>query len=371
MYNNRKQNCFNYKLKMKPLIIKFFIFSLLLGIFYSCTVSKHSGTNKITGIVYPQPPDTARIQFLTSFSSSEFATGKQKGFNRLVFGEEAPNNIVKPMGIKVKNGKIYICDNILNCILIFDLEKHEFEYFIPEGKGTLKMPLNCFVDDSGMLYVADAMRGQVVIFDKDGSYINAFGKTKEYKPSDVIVFENKIWVANLAGNTVDVFENSAPYNYLYSIPDSEATNDQKLYQPTNLAIARNEVCVTDFGQFVIKTYSLKGEYLRTVGSYGQGLGQFVRPKGLALDRDLNLYAVDAGFENVQIFNRNGQLLMFFGGPYKRSGDMYLPSGITIDYDNLKYFEEYVDSEYRLKYIILVTNQYGPDKVNVYGAIEPK
>ena len=356
---------------MRLLSIKPICFLILFGLIYSCAVNRKTSRQNATSIVYPMPPDTARLQFLTSFSSSEFVTGKQKGFNKLVFGEEESKIIAKPMGVKVKNGKIYICDNVLKCVLIFDLEKHKFEYFVPLGKGALQLPLNCFIDDSDVLYVADASRGQVVIFDKNGNYINSFGKTKEYKPSDVVVFENKIWVANLAGRTIDVYEKSPPNNFLYSIPNSEVTDVQKIYQPTYLAIAGNEVYVTDFGQFVVKVYSLEGEYIRTVGSYGQNLGQFVRPKGLALDRDMNLYAVDAGFENVQIFNKSGQLLMFFGGPYKISGDMYLPSGITIDYDNLKYFEEFVDPEFRLKYIIIVTNQYGPDKVNVYGAVEPK
>ena len=35
-----------------------------------------------------------------------------------------------------------------------------------------------------------------------------------------------------------------------------------------------------------------------------------------------------------------------------------------------YFQKYVDPAYELKYIILVTNQYTPEKVNVYGRIVP-
>jgi len=46
-------------------------------------------------------------------------------------------------------------------------------------------------------------------------------------------------------------------------------------------------------------------------------------------------------------------------------------GNTIDYDNLKYFEEYVDKSFDLKYLIFVTNQYGPDRISVYGFVEDK
>ena len=63
--------------------------------------------------------------------------------------------------------------------------------------------------------------------------------------------------------------------------------------------------------------------------------------------------------------------MFLGGPYNGPGDMYLPANVTIDYDHLHHYEKYVDPKYKLEYLIFVTNQYGPDKVNVYGRVEPK
>jgi hypothetical protein len=48
--------------------------------------------------------------------------------------------------------------------------------------------------------------------------------------------------------------------------------------------------------------------------------------------------------------------------------MWLPADVTIDYGNLGYFSQYVDSSFNLEYLIFVTNQYGPDKVNVYGFV---
>ncbi len=88
-------------------------------------------------------------------------------------------------------------------------------------------------------------------------------------------------------------------------------------------------------------------------------------------REANLYVVDAAFENVQIFNPEGELLMHFGGSYEGAGAMWLPAAVEISYDNLSYFEPYVDESFRLKYLIYVTNQYGPAKLNVYGFVEEK
>ena len=62
--------------------------------------------------------------------------------------------------------------------------------------------------------------------------------------------------------------------------------------------------------------------------------------------------------------------MFFGGNYKGPGYLWLPAKVIIDYDNLSYFQKFVDPSFELKYLILVTSQYGPDKINVYGFVEP-
>ncbi|VAW21058.1 NHL repeat domain protein [hydrothermal vent metagenome] len=340
-------------------------------LFYSCSTVKTASTSKKALVIYPSPPDTARIQYLTSFSSSLDFSTKQSKFNKSVFGEDKPKVISKPFGIETHKGKLYICDIDVGGLEVIDFEKNSFDYFIPGGKGELKLPLNCFIDEDDFLYVADGNRRQIVIFNAEREYVSAFGQEGDYKPTDVFVYDNKIWVTNIRNNKIDVYEKAPPNKLLYSFPDLGEGEEGALFQPTNIFINDNKVYVTDFGDFKIKKYTHKGEYLSSVGSYGRNIGQFVRPKGIAVDRDSNLYVVDTGFENTQIFNEAGQLLMFFGGTYQGPGGMYLPAGIAIDYDDLNYFQKYVDSDYLLKYLIFITNQYGPDKVSVYGAIELK
>ncbi len=51
--------------------------------------------------------------------------------------------------------------------------------------------------------------------------------------------------------------------------------------------------------------------------------------------------------------------------------MWLPAKVIIDYDNLDYFRPLVHESFELKYLIFVTNQYGPDRLNVYGFVEPR
>lgn len=48
------------------------------------------------------------------------------------------------------------------------------------------------------------------------------------------------------------------------------------------------------------------------------------------------------------------------------GSMYLPAGVFIDYENVDYFRKYLDKDFKLQYLIYVSNQQGDHKLNVYG-----
>jgi len=65
------------------------------------------------------------------------------------------------------------------------------------------------------------------------------------------------------------------------------------------------------------------------GQNGNGSGDFAAPKGLATDQEGHLYVVDALFELVQIFNRQGQLLLAFGGRGNGVGQFMLPRGVFV------------------------------------------
>ena len=345
-------------------------YTIAITLLISCSRSLHPAGGPKTLVIYPAPPDTARIQFLLRISNSADIEGNRGGFKKFILGKKEEQPIGKPYGVAIFNGKIYLCDGLKHGLEIIDLKKNTFENFIPTAKGELKNPINCFVDKNENLFVADGDRKQIVVFNAKGVYHTSFGEKENFKPTDVFIHDDKLWVSNVTGHQINVYSNDSSFKLLFKFPEVNLDSPGYLFSPTNIFVTDEYVYVTDFGDFKIKIYTKEGKFVKTVGTYGEGLGQFARPKGIAVDRESNLYVVDAGFENAQIFDKNGKLLMFFGGNYKGPGDMWLPAKIAIDYDNLQYFEKYVDPEYHLKYLILVTNQFGPDKLNIYGHIEP-
>jgi DNA-binding beta-propeller fold protein YncE len=233
--------------------------------------------------------------------------------------------------------------------------------------GKLKLPINSHVDEAGNLYIADGNRKQVVIFDTELKFKHAITLKDDAKPTDVFTDNEKIWIAAIDNHEIQVF-NKSDYSFSESFPKKNSSGDGMLYQPANLFVDDSLIYISDIGACKIIQYDKKMDFQNSFGSAGRGLGQFTRPKGISADKEGFIYVVDAAFENVQIFNPEGQLMMNFGGTYSGPGGMWLPADVTVDYQNRDYFIPYVNSSFHLEYLVFVSNQYGPDKISVYGFV---
>jgi len=340
----------------------------LAGLAAGCTT--HSKTAKVNYEFFPAPPDVPHLQFLTGFSSeTELGANLHRSFLMYLTGQKPrPKEISKPYGVAAHNHKLYICDTDYGAVLVMDLKTKSATVFMAQGQGVLKVPLNIAIDDDENFYVADSGRDQVVVFDKDQNYVAAIGKLGEMKPRDVAVDKNRIYVADFQNHNVHVLD-KATRKPLFDIPHGpDATNaPRRLYSPTNLALdSKGRIYVSDTGAFHVQVYDTDGNYLRSVGSMGDSLGQFARVKGIAVDRDFRVYAVDAMSQVVQIFNEEGKLLTWFAEP-GMSGDMkVLPAKVMVDYEDVDFYQQFVAPNFKLEYLVLVMNQIGPHMVSVYG-----
>lgn len=317
---------------------------------------------------FPSPPAEPRFQFLVSFSEEKDLDGDSKeGFARFVLGEEPPrNSINKPYGIAIHDGAIYVCDTVSNTIEEVDLKQSEIRYFSPKGQGALRKPINIVVDDDGTRYVTDTIRGQVLIYNASGGFLQAIGKSGELKPSDVLVSEDRIYMTDLNSHSVLVYD-KASREPLFTIPRENDDENAQLFLPIALAMDQvGGLYVSDSGAFQIKHYDAEGKYVKSVGRQGDRMGEFSRPKGIATDRENRLYVVDAATQVMQIFDDAGQLLLFFGEPGAAEINFVLPAQVIVDYDHLDYFRKYASPDFELEYLVIVTNQYGARKVSVFG-----
>ncbi len=342
---------------------------LMLGVLVGCATTKPA--SKAAYTFFPPSPDEPRIQFLTSFSS-DAEIGRTKSFADFVTGEQPAGDLIKPYGLALHGGKIFVCDTVGSLVEVFDLKKHRASYFAPQGEGKLRVPINLTIDTDGTRYVADTGRNQVVVYDNDGNFLSAIGKTGEMKPADVAVSSNRLYVGDMLNQVVRVY-NKADQKFLFTIPNTNSAvpTAGKLFSPANLTLDKNgRLLVSDVGGFVVQIYDLDGIYLRTLGQQGLGAGSFARPKGVAVDHQGLAYVVDAATQVAQIFDTEGRLLLYFGQPGASTrGQLTLPASIKVDYDHVGYFQKYLAPGYQCEYLILVTSQFGPNKVSVYGFLK--
>ncbi|MHC4259901.1 MAG: 6-bladed beta-propeller [Planctomycetota bacterium] len=72
------------------------------------------------------------------------------------------------------------------------------------------------------------------------------------------------------------------------------------------------------------------------GQQGDHPGNFAHPCGVAVDSFGHIYVTDRQFENIQIFDSEGQILMAMGEEGGGKGQFWLPGGICIDSHNRIY-----------------------------------
>jgi DNA-binding beta-propeller fold protein YncE len=316
-------------------------------------------------IFYPPLPNPPRIQYLHTFSNENDVGGGVGGFGKFVLGsEEDMSPITKPYGTAIHDGKIYVVDARGAGYAIFDLKQEAFKFVVGSGGGFLNKPINMFIDQVGNKYITDTGRNQVIMYDVDDEYVRAYGREGQFKPSDVVVVNERLYVSDLKSHMIHILDKNT--GKTISTFSSSGSGEDQLFHPTNIDVKDGFLYVADTSNGRIQKFTLAGEYVASIGKMGVNIGEFARPKGIAVDNDNRLYVVDAAFENVQVFNEDGKLLLFFGAPGKDRDSINLPTTVTINYDNNQYFKRYADPNFELEYVILVASQFGTNKVNVYG-----
>ena len=323
-----------------------------------------SGPKKEPAVFFPPSPELPRVQYLRSFTGSKDIE-EQSSFSKFVVGEKQELKVDKPYGVALFDGKIYVCDTNSG-VVVFDLKAKTFErYKGAVGPGALQQPVNIAISPDGTKYVSDPARGQVVAFDRDDAYVRAYGDSGSWRPVDAVPYEDRLYVADSGNGAVRVFDRKS--GEVVQLIGDKGEPEERLARPTNLAFDdKGYLYVSDVGRFQVVKFDRDGHLRETFGKLGDNLGHFARPKGIALDREGHLFAVDAAFNNVQVFNRDGRLLMFFGGGGERPGNLVLPAKVSLDYDNLKYFTPYVAPGFEVRFLVLVTSQFGPRRVDVYA-----
>lgn len=256
----------------------------------------------------------------------------------------------------------------------------EFLYAIETAGGRsdkLREPMDIFVDrKTGELYVADAGARKVLIYDRNGMFIQAIDPGgKEGSPRMVAVdAEGRLFLGHLSSPRISVldFRGSpldtlllpgivdAPGSAVRPMALANGKGGEIYVLKTQGGVVRVDpggeshetiaisgegapnliygMAVDGSGRFLftdMRPYSVvifdpKGKSFKRFGSPGVLYGQLDRPIGIAADEAGHIFVVSTVTNKVSCFDREGAFIEEFGRIGEGYGQFYMPTKIASD-----------------------------------------
>jgi DNA-binding beta-propeller fold protein YncE len=313
------------------------VLALSLGVVSDATAGRRSRKKeaiKQPDLVWPLPPEPARVRYVRSYSGSWDFGKKKSKLRRFFLGPEAQKEIGlrKPYGVTTdKAGRVYVTDTGLGGVMVFDESEKTVQMLGVQGNVRLGTPLAIVMDARERLFIADSELQQVICLSLQGQPLIALGKAEGMEsPSGLAIDDtrNRLYVVDSHAHKVFVYDLDGRFIETWG---SRGSEPGQFNFPTNAAVAGNgNLFVVDTANFRIQSLTPQGDPITEFGKAGSTFGSFTRPKGIAVDSQNHVYVVDAAFNNFQIFTEEGALLLFVGAYGRAPGRFWLPAGAHID-----------------------------------------
>lgn len=296
-------------------------------------------------LMWPPEPEVPRYMYAgqlvgeANFRSpgagaAEGLKGLLRAIVGLVVGESKPLELQRPQsGTVDRAGRIYVTDASRQAVMVFDPVAGKLDVWEKaEGLANFGAPVALAVAN-GLAYVTDAELGIVARLGADGTPQRALGRGLFKRPTGLALDAERgeLYVADTGSHDIKVLDLSGN---LKRVLGARGEGDGEFNYPTHLALADGELYVTDTMNSRIQVLdAASGKMRRSFGVRGLYVGNLVRPKGIALDSERNVYVVESYYDHLLVFDRLGRFLMGIGGLGADSGRFYLPAGVWTDHLN--------------------------------------
>ena len=170
------------------------------------------------------------------------------------------------------------------------------------------------------------MRDYTKIEEKNCQLVTHYGGKKFNCPHDVAIGPNdEVVIVDNNNKEVVIFDKDLKLIRTFG----QGSEYSELDYPRGVAVGHNVIAVSEYNYYVVKKFSLQGNYLSEFGSHGSGDGQFNYPQGLCFNSKGLLYVVDRGNCRVQVFREN-VFLFKFGSKGRNPGQFQDPRYIAVD-----------------------------------------
>ncbi|WP_457598233.1 6-bladed beta-propeller [Hydrogenimonas sp.] len=310
--------------------------------------------------VWPQPPETARIAYDKSITKAEDLEIR-KGFFAKIWdffagGEE--EILVKPFGIHVDDGKIFVTDAGLATLFIFDTDRNKMRTIQGFKSEKFVSPIDVTTDAKGNIYISDSVRKAVYIFNDRGIALRKIGSKSGLQRPTGIAIDNERQLLYITDTLASEIKRFTLKGKFLDAVGSKGSGKGELNRPTFITLDKEgNLYVCDSMNFRIKIYDKEGRFSKAFGKLGNTIGSFSSPRGIAVDKDGNIYVTDTLFNAVQIFDPEGNLLLVFGSKGRGPGEFFGPEDIAIS----KNGKAYVTDSYNMRIQVFDILSYNKNK----------
>jgi sugar lactone lactonase YvrE len=237
-------------------------------------------------------------------------------------------------GVVDQNGRILVTDVSRSAVFVFDPVNGRLDVWeFAQGFRRFASPSGIALGPAGRVFVADAELRQVVTLDPEGNGTVLIDSTQLLRPTGLAWDEKDglLYVADTQAHQIKVFDMTGRR---VRVIGQRGEGPGEFNFPTFLALSRDRLVVADTMNARVQLIPLDDSgQAQIVGERGTNVGNFVRPKGVAVDAENNLYVIESYHDHLLIFDERARFLLPIGGTGKVAGNFYLPGGVWIDQGN--------------------------------------
>lgn len=204
---------------------------------------------------------------------------------------------------------------------------------LPEG-WSFGHVIGVDVDEEDNVFVLNRGEHPLMIFDREGDFIKAWGEGEMTSPHGLKIEGDVAYIADYNDHTVCKYTLNGILLRTWGTKGKTGKEGEPFNRPTDVDIASNgTIYISDgYVNARVHKYSPEGELMLSWGERGTGPGQFDISHDVCVAEDGRVFIADRQNHRIQIFTPDGEYITEWGG-FKQ------PCSITIDKDGYVYVTE--------------------------------
>ncbi|KAI6655651.1 E3 ubiquitin-protein ligase TRIM71-like [Oopsacas minuta] len=201
------------------------------------------------------------------------------------------NKMNKPRGICIFQDKVFVTQLFDHCINVYSLEGILIQSVGSHGSGEVQFSYPQGLDVSIRnlnVYVCEYGNNRVQILTPDLKFHSMLGIGIFHRTRDIKITRDRIIVLDESDPCVFLFNSDHNIiNRLITRGDAKQTMN-----PVSFDIDRDyNIILSDYSNHCVYVFNIDGEQIHKFGKYGQGIGEFTNPWGVALDNKGHIIVV--------------------------------------------------------------------------------